>query len=121
MTPSNVGNPFLPVNPTHKSAVWDLRSFKKPLSTRSGLGTLYPGTNAIFSPDDKYVVSGASATSKGSKGKLMVLNKGDLGEAVRQLEVDSTPVKVLWHSKINQVCKSFKLYGVLSFESLCRL
>jgi len=83
--------------------VWDLRSFKKPLSTRSGLGTLYPGTNAIFSPDDKYVISGAAATSKGGKGKLMVLNKGDLSEVVRELVVDSTPVKVLWHSKINQI------------------
>jgi hypothetical protein len=33
----------------------------------------------------------------------MVLNKGDLGEAVTELELDTTPVKVLWHSKINQV------------------
>jgi WD repeat-containing protein 70 len=89
--------------------VWDLRSFKKPLSSRSGLGTLYPGTNAIFSPDDKYVISGAAATSKGGKGKLMILNKGDLSEVVRELVVDSTPVKVLWHSKINQVgCQAFQ-------------
>lgn len=89
---------------THDAhSVWDLRSFKKPLSSRSGLGTLYPGTNAIFSPDDKYVISGASATSKGGTGKLMILNKGDLGEVVRELELETTPVKVLWHSKINQV------------------
>lgn len=83
--------------------MWDLRAFKKPLSIRSGLGTLYPGTNAVFSPDDKYVITGAAATSKGGKGKLMVLNKLNLEEVVRELEVDSTPVKVLWHSKINQV------------------
>jgi WD repeat-containing protein 70 len=82
--------------------VWDLRSFKKPLATRSGLTTLYPGTNAVFSPDDKYVISGAGASTKGGRGRLMFLEKAGL-EVSKELEVDSTPVKVLWHSKINQV------------------
>lgn len=91
--------------------LWDLRAFKKPLSTRSGLGTLYPGTNAIFSPDDKHVITGAAATSKGGSGKLMVLNKTNLDEVVRELEVNSTPVKVLWHSRINQV----RTYGCFLF------
>jgi len=115
-TLSNVCGPLIAL-PHHSRprSVWDLRSFKKPLSTRSGLGTLYPGTNAIFSPDDKYVVSGASATSKGGKGKLMVLNKGDLNEVVRELEVDSTPVKVLWHSKINQV-RSLQIHRVTQLK-----
>lgn len=82
--------------------VWDLRAFKKPLATQSGLATLYPNTNAMFSPDDKYIITGAAATSKGGKGKLMFLEKNEL-EVVKALEVDSTPVKVFWHSKINQV------------------
>ena len=82
--------------------VWDLRAFKKPLATHSGLTTLYPGTNAIFSPDDKYVVTGAGARQKGTSGRLMFLNKTTL-EPVKELQVDSTPVKVQWHSKINQV------------------
>ncbi|KAK0465342.1 uncharacterized protein EV420DRAFT_1262326, partial [Desarmillaria tabescens] len=82
--------------------LWDLRSFKKPLATHSGLATLYPTTNAIFSPDSKYVVTGAAATSKGGNGKLMFLDKNTL-EAVKTLEVGSTPVKVFWHSKINQI------------------
>jgi hypothetical protein len=82
--------------------LWDIRSFKKPLETRSEVGTLYPNTNAVFSPDDKYVVTGSAATSKGGKGKLLFLEKNGLGIA-KQLEVDSTPVKVMWHSKINQI------------------
>jgi len=40
----------------------------------------------------------------------MVLNKGDLGEVVSELVVDSTPVKVLWHSKINQVSARICLF-----------
>ncbi|KAF9455647.1 WD40 repeat-like protein [Collybia nuda] len=82
--------------------VWDLRSFKKPIATKAGLATLYPTTNAMFSPDDKYVITGAGAMSKGGKGKLMFMAKNDLSVA-KTLEVDSTPVKVYWHSKINQI------------------
>ncbi|KAG6885944.1 hypothetical protein C0993_007446 [Termitomyces sp. T159_Od127] len=82
--------------------LWDLRSFKKPLATRSELVTLYPHTNAMFSPDDKYIITGSGATSKAGKGKLMFLEKKTL-EVVKSLEVDSTPVRVFWHSKINQI------------------
>lgn len=32
----------------------------------------------------------------------MILRKDNL-ESVKELEVDTTPVKVAWHSKINQV------------------
>lgn len=85
----------------HLSTVWDLRAFKKPLATHGGLATLYPGTNAIFSPDDKYVVTGAGAKKKGGPGRLVFLSKATL-EPVKELVVDSTPVKVQWHSKINQ-------------------
>ncbi|KAF7339853.1 Transcriptional factor [Mycena venus] len=82
--------------------LWDVRAFKKPLATRSDLATLYPNTNAVFSPDDKYIITGAGATAKGGKGKLMFLDKNGL-DVVKTLEVDATPVKVFWHSKINQI------------------
>ncbi|KAL1691914.1 WD40-repeat-containing domain protein [Schizophyllum commune] len=82
--------------------LWDTRDFKKPIATRSGVTTLYPQTNAIFSPDDKYVVTGAASTTKGGKGQLLFLKKANL-EVVKTLEVNSTPVKVVWHSKINQI------------------
>ena len=82
--------------------VWDLRAFKKPLATHTGLTTLYPGTNAIFSPDDKYVVTGAGATTKGGKGRVMFLKKDNL-EVEKELAIEATPVKVFWHPKINQV------------------
>ncbi|OBZ79623.1 WD repeat-containing protein 70 [Grifola frondosa] len=82
--------------------LWDLRAFKKPLATHSELMTLYPHTNAIFSPDNKYVVTGAGAKHKGEKGRLLFLKSDNL-ETVKDLEVDATPVKVFWHSKINQI------------------
>ncbi|KAF8168327.1 hypothetical protein B0H34DRAFT_670517 [Crassisporium funariophilum] len=85
--------------------LWDLRSFKKPLAVHSNLTTLYPNTNAVFSPDNKYIVTGAGATAKGGQGRLVFLDREGL-EEVKSLVVDATPVKVAWHSKINQASLS---------------
>jgi len=68
----------------------------------SGLTTLYPNTNAVFSPDNKYVITGAGAALKNGQGKLVFMQREGL-EEVKSLVVDATPVKVAWHSKINQV------------------
>ncbi|KAF9042099.1 transcription factor [Panaeolus papilionaceus] len=82
--------------------LWDLRAFKKPLAVHSGLTTLYPNTNAVFSPDDKFVITGAGASSRGGQGRLVFLKKDGL-EEVKSLAVDTTPVRVAWHPKINQI------------------
>ena len=82
--------------------VWDIRKFKTPVASRTDLTTLYPDTNAVFSPDDKYIVTGAGAIVKGGRGRLVFMSKEGL-ETVNTLEVDATPVKTLWHPKINQV------------------
>lgn len=91
--------------------VWDLRSFKKPVSAKTEMTTLYPQTNAIFSPDDKYVVTGVGASERSGPGRLLFMSKDSL-EVVKELVVDSSPVKVIWHSKINQV-SWYNLVGVL--------
>ena len=96
--------------------MWDLRSFKKPVAVKTEMTTLYPQTNAIFSPDDKYVVTGVGDSSKGAHGKLLFMSKDSL-EIVKELAVDSTPVKVIWHSKINQVSRKIilsRLWGLFS-------
>lgn len=90
--------------------MWDLRSFKKPVTVKTEMTTLYPQTNAIFSPDDKYVVTGVGASAKGGHGKLLFMSKDSL-EVVKELAVDSSPVKVVWHSKINQV--GFKILSLV--------
>jgi hypothetical protein len=82
--------------------VWDVRAFKKPLATHGGMTTLYPQTNAVFSPDEKYVLTGSGATIKGQRGKLIFLKRDTL-EVEREVDMDNTIVRVVWHSKINQV------------------
>ncbi|KAG1766460.1 hypothetical protein EDD22DRAFT_774151 [Suillus occidentalis] len=82
--------------------LWDLRAFKRPLASHSGAATLYPGTNAVFSPDEKYILTGTGASAKGARGKLILLNRESLS-VVKEIDMDTTPVKVVWHSKINQI------------------
>lgn len=84
------------------SLVWDIRSIKRAVATRSEVPALYPSTNAIFSPDNKYVVTGAGGTEKGKYGDLLFLSRENL-EEVKRLDVGATPVVVQWHPKINQV------------------
>jgi len=86
---------------------------------KTEMTTLYPQTNAIFSPDDKYVVTGVGASAKGGDGKLVFMSKDSL-EIVKELVVDSSPVKVVWHSKINQVGRSIlsRLWGLFFLRSI---
>lgn len=79
---------------SHQHAVWDTRAFKKPIAVREGLPVGYPRTNAVFSPDDKYVVTGCSPTAGGGAPSLVFMKKENL-EIVKRLQVDSTPVKVM--------------------------
>ncbi|KAH9043727.1 hypothetical protein EDB85DRAFT_2138423 [Lactarius pseudohatsudake] len=96
------GNTVLTRGGDHTVKLWDIRSIKRPVATRSEVPTLYPSTNAIFSPDNKYVVTGAGGTEKGDYGGLLFMNRENL-EVVKQLDVGATPVVVQWHPKINQI------------------
>ncbi|KAF8624880.1 hypothetical protein AX15_005749 [Amanita polypyramis BW_CC] len=97
--------------------LWDIRAFKKPLAARADLTTLYPNTNAVFSPDDKYIITGAGSSSKGRNGRLLFLRKDNL-DIEKELVVDATPVKVVWHPKINQV--SVGIHIVCGTLVVCR-
>ncbi|CCO26729.1 WD repeat-containing protein 70 [Rhizoctonia solani AG-1 IB] len=61
--------------------LWDTRSFKKPVTTATDVPTLYPGTSAIFSPDEKYIVTGAAAIPGRQPGRLLFMPRdGASGE-----------------------------------------
>jgi len=96
--------------------LWDLRSFKKPVATRTGITTLYPTTNAVFSPNEKFIVTGAGSTVRGGKGQLLFLKRDDL-EIEKEVEMESTPVKVVWHPKINQILTGFANGSISCFYS----
>jgi len=96
------GNTILTRGGDHTVKLWDIRSFKRPIAERPGVPTLYPSTNAIFSPDNKHIVTGSGGSEKGGHGALLFLGRQNL-EVVKELDVGATPVVVQWHPKINQI------------------
>jgi len=94
--------------------VWDTRSFRKPLLvSASPLPSLYPEQNAIFSPDEKHIVVVCSQTSKGGRGRLVFLKRDTL-EEVQSVWCGEGEgiVKVVWHSKINQILLGLSNGGI---------
>jgi hypothetical protein len=90
---------------TDRVPVWETRSLRKPVATATGLGNIYAETNLIFSPDDQTLLTG-TAVKKGSEdfGEIVCLARENL-EVERRIPIakGSSVVKVIWHSKINQV------------------
>lgn len=84
--------------------LWDVRALKNPLAVREGLTASNPETNVTFSPDNQYILTGVSANPlEGLGGRVVMLDKLNL-EISRTISISSAPVvRVLWHSKINQI------------------
>ncbi|KAK9447262.1 WD40-repeat-containing domain protein [Limtongia smithiae] len=95
--------------------LWDTRSFKTPLLVRKNLPNAVQETNATFSPDGRYIITGTSATPDEPVGKLFVLDKSDLS-TITALTLTPPPdvpaakqtsvVRSLWHPKLNQLIAS---------------
>lgn len=82
---------------------WDMRNLKKALATASDLFNRFPMTNCMFSPNDKYVVTGTSTRSDSDKGKLVIMDRDTL-EKISELTVsENSAVRTLWHPKMNQI------------------
>ncbi|OCF37033.1 transcription factor [Kwoniella heveanensis BCC8398] len=91
--------------------LWDIRSIRKPIAVASGLDNLYPETNIIFSSDEKSILTGIAAP-KGQKGGLVFLNGEDLKEERRVAIGEGSVVRVVWHSRINQIFASLSTGAV---------
>ncbi|KAI8923329.1 WD40-repeat-containing domain protein [Entophlyctis helioformis] len=82
--------------------LWDIRNFKKPVAAVPDLPTFYEETNAIFSPNDRYVLTGTSVKKGVEKGSILVFDRHTL-ESVQEIPMDSPVVRVLWSGKLNQI------------------
>ncbi|ORX38002.1 WD40-repeat-containing domain protein [Kockovaella imperatae] len=83
--------------------LWDPRNLRKPLAVASNLANRYPETNLIYSPDGRYILTGVPPASKGEKGAIVFLNAEDLQEERRVPVGEGTVVRILWHSRMNQI------------------
>lgn len=81
----------------HLKIVWDTRQFKKPLFTALNLPSLNPETNLIFSPDEKYLLTGTAGAQAGvlvgtAEEMAVQLSKGGEGGKVVVLKTEGLEV-----------------------------
>ncbi|CAH2296464.1 WD repeat-containing 70 isoform X1 [Pelobates cultripes] len=82
---------------------WDIRNFKKPLHTASGLSNFFPMTDCCFSPDDKLLITGTSVKKGGGNGSLMFFDMVEFQKIYEINVTDASVVRCLWHPKLNQI------------------
>ncbi|KAB0792312.1 hypothetical protein PPYR_14271 [Photinus pyralis] len=83
--------------------LWDIRKLKENVKVASGLYARYDTTDAIFSPNDKLVVTATSVANDKEFGQLLFYDSTSF-DLVRSLNVAGTHViKILWHTKLNQI------------------
>jgi len=83
--------------------LWDIRSFKKPVNTATGLISKFDQTDVLFSPDDKLVVTGTSMEKGDKGGKLIFFEKDTFNKAFEMTVGSSHVIRAAWHPKLNQV------------------
>lgn len=94
--PSADGNTIVTRGGDGTLKVWDSRRFKTPVLQRAGLENDSEELNIVYSPDNRYLVTGTS------NGKLHILDKNDLSD-IETVSVQSPVTQVYWHPKINQI------------------
>eukprot|EP00729_Bicosta_minor_P009901 gene9901-34908_t len=85
--------------------LWNPKSLAKgPLKTASGLPCQYSMTDAVFSPNEKLIVTGTSG--RDVAGTLVFLDAASL-EQVQRVSVSVVGlIRIRWHPKINQIAVS---------------
>lgn len=88
--------------------LWDRRKFTKPIA-QATVPSGWPESNVIFSADGtQLLVPSAERNAENSQHYISVLGtKQDTLKEERQILVgDSAPIRVIWHTKINQILVS---------------
>ncbi|KAJ1915595.1 hypothetical protein H4219_004233 [Mycoemilia scoparia] len=91
--------------------LWDIRYFKQfrpnkpaqPVHEARSLDVYHPQTNIIYSPDEKYILTGVGVKRGQGMGYIKVFDSKSL-ELVKDVPVtEASVIQVLWHPKLNQL------------------
>ena len=88
--------------------LFDIRNFKQHVATAKNFTSYYEETNIIYSPDEKYILTGLSVKRDSTDGgRLMFLNRDTL-KIERDVPVGTgSVIRTIWNPRINQiVCSS---------------
>lgn len=83
--------------------LWDMRNTQTPLFSHGSLPNSYNQTDVIFSPDDRYLVTGTSIERREDKTSRLLFFDTSTHEIARETQVPGSTIRVAWHAAINQV------------------
>lgn len=81
--------------------LWDLRNPSKSVGSKSDLDIFHEEANCIYSPNEKYILTGTAAKDK-MPGYIWVYDSVNL-EEVGKVELASSCVRLLWPSRMEQL------------------
>lgn len=100
---SHVGNQLITRCCDDSMKLWDLRNFKECVNKKTNLFSRYDTTDAIFSPNDRLIVTCTSMAKGESCGKVLFYDT-DSFELRHEIDVlNAHVIKVVWHPKLNQI------------------
>ncbi|XJO72321.1 hypothetical protein BDV3_003452 [Batrachochytrium dendrobatidis] len=82
--------------------LWDIRKFKEPVAVATDLEGYFEETNAVFSPNDRYIITGTSAKKGCSDGSIVVFDRHTL-KMVESINIPGSVVKIQWSGKLGQI------------------
>lgn len=91
----------------NKLKIFDIRNFKSPLKEFHDLPCSFEETNVLFSPNDKYIISGTSIQDNGSieSGEIVIIDKFTL-EILYKGPIPSihgSIINIQWAERTNQL------------------
>jgi WD repeat-containing protein 70 len=105
MTFSYDGNHLVTRGGDETVKLWDTRNFKSPIVQRNNIENNHAETNIMYSPNRKYILTGQSCHPS-ETGHLLVLDAQTLS-TVRTIPIgQSSVIRVLWNTRINQIVAS---------------
>lgn len=82
--------------------LWDMRQPTKPVKVVGGLDIFHEETNCIYSPNEKYILTGTAERKDKDPGNVCVFDALTL-EEVGRVEFASSCISLLWPSKMEQI------------------
>ncbi|KAH6590513.1 hypothetical protein BASA50_006757 [Batrachochytrium salamandrivorans] len=82
--------------------LWDIRSFKAPVAVAADLDCYFEETNAIFSPNDRYILTGTSSPKGSQNGSIAIFDRQTL-DRVQDISLPGSIVRLHWSAKLRQI------------------
>lgn len=89
--------------------MWDVKNLRQPLAVHKDVTNVYSETGVAWSPDGKYVLVGTAVDPRKEDaiGEILFLSAADLSVERRvPIAKGASVVRVVWHSRINQIFAS---------------